>query len=577
VSNNDDGEYSRLNRTAATSYSSRLLTQLHLRNVKSLAGGHSIPLAPLTLVYGPNAAGKSSIIQSLLLAAQSVNANGFTPQGPLVDVRDFGHVVNAHDTSKEITIGVRFTIEEEDSGALMAAHFTDEDVEEVPSLKFEGGATLTFYLPDGKRAPELRAALEIGSVALIEPSPVPVAEGENPDGRPYGPYFLRWTMDLSDASSAETLTAAVEGLAGNIADVRGSVALIRFASDLVSDGEAESAAIECWVDPMDWVPGFHAPSTLRLSLERANTSRHDRPLTSVEGRGLLPEDEAYAREMLEQWAANIPSADYFDLRRPVIEVFNRVEEEARGLFQSALLPEDTTSAASSYRKRCAWDHRSEAGLVSLGPIRPTPKRVHLEDGDSDEAELALIRRLYRNDNLLAHVNRWLEQLEIPYSVAVDRLVSQKSGVERGYSFELTDTRSGVDVSLADVGYGVSQVLPIIAECVGSTRDVICIEQPELHLHPRLAGQVAELLVETVAQGSQVIAETHSENILLRVRRLVRGGALQPEDVAVLYVENAGEGGAKVSRLRLGEQGQLLDPWPTGFFDDGLADILGTAS
>jgi len=120
---------------------------------------------------------------------------------------------------------------------------------------------------------------------------------------------------------------------------------------------------------------------------------------------------------------------------------------------------------------------------------------------------------------------------------------------------------------------VSQVLPIITECVGSTRDVICIEQPELHLHPRLAGNLAELLVETVAGGSQVIAETHSENILLRVQRLVRQGAIQPDDVAIIYVDN-GPSGASARRLRLDSRGGLLDPWPTGFFDNRLRDVLG---
>lgn len=570
--NSDDDDYSRLYRTATTSYSSRLLTELRVRNVKSLAGEHAIPLAPLTLVYGPNAAGKSSIIQSLLLAAQSVNADGFAPRGPLVDMRDFSHVVNGHDTSKELSVGVRFTIEDEDSDALMTAHF-DDDVDEIPSIKFDGGAVLTFSIPAGKQATEVRVALEIGSAALVEPSPVPVAEGEEPDGRPYGPYFLRWRLDLADANAAASLTAAIEGLSGNIADVAESVALIRFASDLVAAGEAESATLECWVDPMDWKRGFHAPSTLRLSLERANKPRGGRPSVEVEGRGLLPEDESDARRMLERWASSAPSADYFDLRRPVIEVFSRVEEEARGLFQSARLPEDESLAAKSYRDRCAWYHRSEAGLVSLGPIRPMPQRVHLEDGASDDAALSLIRRLYRNDKLLASVNDWLKRLEVPYSVAVDRLVSQKSGVERGYSFELTDTRSEVEVSLVDVGYGVSQVLPIITECVGSTRDVICIEQPELHLHPRLAGNLAELLVETVAGGSQVIAETHSENILLRVQRLVRQGAIQPDDVAIIYVDN-GPSGASARRLRLDSRGGLLDPWPTGFFDNRLRDVLG---
>lgn len=74
--------------------------------------------------------------------------------------------------------------------------------------------------------------------------------------------------------------------------------------------------------------------------------------------------------------------------------------------------------------------------------------------------------------------------------------------------------------------------------------------------------------------NQVIVETHSENILLRIRRLIRNGKLRPDEVAVLYVDNVDEAGATVRRLRLGDRGELLDPWPTGFFDDGLADILG---
>lgn len=105
--------------------------------------------------------------------------------------------------------------------------------------------------------------------------------------------------------------------------------------------------------------------------------------------------------------------------------------------------------------------------------------------------------------------------------------------------------------------------------------VICVEEPELHLHPRLQAKLGNLFATSVLRRSnQVILETHSESILLRVRRLVRSGKLRPDEVAVLYVDNTSEAGASVRRLRLGEQGELLDPWPTGFFDDSLADILG---
>jgi predicted ATPase len=141
-------------------------------------------------------------------------------------------------------------------------------------------------------------------------------------------------------------------------------------------------------------------------------------------------------------------------------------------------------------------------------------------------------------------------------------------------WELTDTRSGVRVRLEDVGYGVGQLLPIIDYCTRDGNQVICIEQPELHLHPRLQGNLGDLFVDSVARGNQVIAETHSENILLRVQRLVRQRRLAPEQVRVLYVDNTPDEGATVRRLDLGTDGDLLSPWPTGFFDDRLDDILG---
>ena len=88
-----------------------VLQRLHIGNVKSLAGEHVVPLAPLTLIYGPNAAGKSTIIQSLLLLAQSVLADHFEPQGPLVNVRNFRQVVSGHDPSEDLTLGLDVNIE----------------------------------------------------------------------------------------------------------------------------------------------------------------------------------------------------------------------------------------------------------------------------------------------------------------------------------------------------------------------------------------------------------------------------------------------------------------------------------
>lgn len=192
------------------------------------------------------------------------------------------------------------------------------------------------------------------------------------------------------------------------------------------------------------------------------------------------------------------------------------------------------------------------------------------------------------------INAWLSRLDVPFKVravlveeadpdAADVLNSIDRSADWAdervplpsdfHHWELIDTRSGVQVRLEDIGYGVGQLLPIIDFCTREADQVICIEQPELHLHPRLQGNLGELFVDSVIRGDQIIAETHSENILLRVRRLIREQHIAADDVAVVYVDNT-DAGVMISRLRLGSSGELLDPWPSGFFDDSLADILG---
>lgn len=234
--------------------------------------------------------------------------------------------------------------------------------------------------------------------------------------------------------------------------------------------------------------------------------------------------------------------------------------------------------------------------VILGPHREGRDRPYPYRGQEPEMLVSRTsreeweRRQTESDNA---VNEWLERLDVPYQVlpitalgitAEEAKEFNRTEMTEVYFDEplptatgmyyLRDSRSGVTVTVDQVGYGVSQLLPIVDVCTSNSDQVICIEQPELHLHPRLQSDLGELLVESVLRGNQVIAETHSENILLRVQRLVRQNRLKPEDVAVLYVDNNQEDGVSIERLALGEDGDLIDPWPTGFFDDRLDDILG---
>src|SRR5262249_53682217 len=129
-----------------------------------------------------------------------------------------------------------------------------------------------------------------------------------------------------------------------------------------------------------------------------------------------------------------------------------------------------------------------------------------------------------NQSLLELVSEWLYRLQLPYSIAVERVGSPATEATVGelLALVLTDVRSGIRVAPTDVGFGVSQLLPIVVQCLLSSNSIIVIEQPEIHVHPRLQAELADLLVASVVdRGNQLLVETHSEHILLRLQRRLR--------------------------------------------------------
>ena len=134
------------------------------------------------------------------------------------------------------------------------------------------------------------------------------------------------------------------------------------------------------------------------------------------------------------------------------------------------------------------------------------------------------------------------------------------------ALELTDTRTGARVSPADVGFGISQVLPVVTQLLLGGEQTLLIEQPEIHLHPRLQARLGTLFASAIANGAQIVAETHSELLILRIQKLIAEGALDSRAVQVLYV-GADSDGSWIRTLQIGEDGHFQDEWPHGFFEE----------
>ncbi len=122
------------------------------------------------------------------------------------------------------------------------------------------------------------------------------------------------------------------------------------------------------------------------------------------------------------------------------------------------------------------------------------------------------------------------------------------------------------VSIADVGFGVSQVLPVlVALAVAKSGRLVYLEQPELHLHPRAQVTLARILANASKRGVRVVVETHSSLLLLGIQTLVAEGKLSPDLVKLHWFTRREDGVTEVSSVDLDEAGAYGD-WPMDFDD-----------
>jgi hypothetical protein len=221
-------------------------------------------------------------------------------------------------------------------------------------------------------------------------------------------------------------------------------------------------------------------------------------------------------------------------------------------------------------------------IFFLGPIRSRAHRTtmvgHAWNNYVGPTGERMAEMLFDRPELVSAVNRWCDQLGLGYRIKMLAPHSQEIVISAGdfAVLALEDIRHEppVLVSSRAVGYGVGQLLPIITQCLIADQSMVMVEQPEVHLHPKLQAAIGDLFIDTVIeQRAQLLVETHSEHLVLRILRRIREGKLDPADLSILYVDLHDDGAAFVRRLEVNHRGELVDGWPGNFFDERLAEIL----
>lgn len=233
-----------------------------------------------------------------------------------------------------------------------------------------------------------------------------------------------------------------------------------------------------------------------------------------------------------------------------------------------LLPTEANQALASVEK---------PALHAFSPIRTRPQRTYdplkeTVDPEGTHVPTILSRIAAREPETWESLRQAIQDFG-RVSGLFDEVEVRHLGEQDSDPFQLRVKIAGATVNLIDVGYGVSQALPILVDCIrAEPHTTFLLQQPEVHLHPRAQAELGTFLATlSRAQDKQFLVETHSDYLIDRVRMDVRDGkALDAEDVLILYFDRQLNGDVTVHPLEIDEDGNFVDV-PPGYRDFFLAE------
>jgi hypothetical protein len=216
-------------------------------------------------------------------------------------------------------------------------------------------------------------------------------------------------------------------------------------------------------------------------------------------------------------------------------------------------------------------------LTYIGPLRNRAKRTYEIAGEMPvsiglhgEHMANIVRR--RMNELRPRLNEWVRRFEFGSQL------SSKDISDEFFCLSFEQNGSKDRINIADAGFGASQVLPLIVQALTAREKSLTIaEQPEIHLNPKLQYELADLFTEMANHDRRVIVETHSEHLLLRLRRLIAMGKIDCSKVALYFVE-MNNGVSTVKNISMQRNGHISnESWPKGFFEDSLRESISLAT
>lgn len=593
-----------------------LVRRLHLKNFKSVID-NGADLKALTVIVGSNSAGKSTLMQSLLLLSQSLGSdevtNHLSLNGSLIDLGYMGDVKN-HSAMPDDSVCISTVL----TAADKPSDFDFEIDPDEPSSHSQRHIHLEvgFNDSDDSGYPTVtRVALDEvlvnseGETAVLNSifENIHSAKNEEPtsfDSR----NSVRTTGRITDAKEMKSIAVDAVTMLGFLPSrllEKRSVAyfLDKFDSQpIINDGTTVIKNLEKNWDATVGSRGF--PNDLPLFVD------HVLGLINIARMSVYYEDNTKPMRMSTSYSEKISISETVKnllkksiekeatKRNTSIEKTNDrwyEKENSLDLFLEYELLASIDGGRTTIHRRgeekspmqIFWNSSRSASRVFerkvkyLGPIRqrslkPPPALDDRDLGRNGEYAADRFLRL-RKKNVSFWDSNTSKVVHIPLEKAVVNVLSDfglAHGVEAhdgGRSetiFKITPHSGGKSVDLSAVGTGVSQLLPVLMAVLLTKRgEIVVIEQPELHLNPALEKALATFLLDSARCGRQIVVETHSEHLVNRLRRHIADGTeSEREAIGILFAQQT-EGITQYHPAEISEIGGIVN-WPPGFLDLG---------
>ena len=596
-----------------------VIKSLSLKNFKGFSDEVRIELRPITLLFGANSAGKSSVLHALqyvreILDRNNTNADLTAQGGEAIDLGGFMNLVHGRSADRQIEIEVEMALGDSSIPELVPDASDDWQTSEAGAWSFYNALHEI-----RNRVQRVSVRLSIGWNSLRE-EPVVVGyeigtNGEwcvklaaSGDGRDTRMKLNREnSIFVADEQLARCNSETEVDLSGELQTKQRRPRLEEEQEDddyeeLENGDEDEDdetgweARLDDWISLLDLTAKDEvggAGTGLRLNDSGSGADRS--ALLDL----LFAAQEAGVErpgEGLRAWLSGFNGA------MPQLGKLLQIQAPAATGAYDAYIAREFTAFLSWLTIAPAMLLRDELRrLRYLGPLRRIPPRgfeVSLTKSEAAWSDgMAAWETLMTGPQSLVDVcSEWMsaaDRLGTGYSLARKQLqefdlsTPEPNAVGRPRPrIALTDS-AGLTHQAQDVGVGISQVLPVVVAAQDATASVVCIEQPELHIHPAVQVGLGDLFIDgAVNKGLSFLIETHSEHLVMRLQRRLREQAagelpegvakVTPDDVSFIYLGRDDQCTVTASQIGLAPDGKFDSPWPNGFFSERAAEVLPAA-